>query len=194
MTDSVGPIIGRVKITICPKDVITPIICDTALLEGETKLPYNDFISAAGGTLPFAFSVLGNRALPPGLGLNPTGTFTGTPKPTAKTKNFTAQVTDNASQSTSKQLNLTMVKSVGITGRLARAKVGTNYSSSLQAKDGLAPIVWTATGLPAGLSIDASTGEVSGIPQAAGKSPVNFEATDALKGKASKSVNLVVGK
>ena len=43
-----------------------------------------------------------------------------------------------------------------------------------------ATFTWSATGLPAGLSIAPSTGTVSGTPTTAGAYPVTFTATDNL--------------
>ena len=50
---------------------------------------------------------------------------------------------------------------------------------SLKARGGVTPYSWSATGLPAGLSVDAGTGTVSGTPTAVGTSSVVATATDA---------------
>jgi subtilisin-like proprotein convertase family protein len=47
------------------------------------------------------------------------------------------------------------------------------------ASGGTAPISWSASGLPAGLSINSSTGSVSGTPSAAGTFNVTVTATDS---------------
>ncbi|WP_328296763.1 putative Ig domain-containing protein [Streptomyces sp. NBC_00435] len=47
------------------------------------------------------------------------------------------------------------------------------------AEGGTAPYTWSATGLPAGLSIDSATGTVTGTPTTAGNSNVTVTATDA---------------
>ena len=57
--------------------------------------------------------------------------------------------------------------------------VGTPVSLSNNASGGTAPYTWTATGLPAGLSISPSTGQISGTPTTAATSNVTITATDS---------------
>ncbi|WP_412537926.1 trypsin-like serine protease [Longispora sp. K20-0274] len=47
------------------------------------------------------------------------------------------------------------------------------------ASGGTAPYAWSATGLPAGLSISSSTGQITGTPTTAGTSTVTVTATDS---------------
>ncbi|MDA5280200.1 putative Ig domain-containing protein [Streptomyces sp. Isolate_45] len=55
------------------------------------------------------------------------------------------------------------------------------------AEGGTAPYTWSATGLPAGLSIASTTGTVSGTPTAAGTHSVTVTATDSAGKKGSAS-------
>ncbi|OGB27011.1 MAG: hypothetical protein A3I66_22260 [Burkholderiales bacterium RIFCSPLOWO2_02_FULL_57_36] len=49
-----------------------------------------------------------------------------------------------------------------------------------------------ATGLPAGLSVNASTGEITGTPTAAGSYPVTISASNAVGGNGSKVVTFTI--
>lgn len=67
------------------------------------------------------------------------------------------------------------------TTSLPAGTVGTAYSATLNASDGSLPYVWSITSgsLPSGLSLDPSTGAITGSPTSAGTQTVTFEVTDA---------------
>src|SRR6185437_3409890 len=56
--------------------------------------------------------------------------------------------------------------------------VGTAVSLTMHATGGTAPYTWSATGLPAGLSINSSSGVISGTPTTANTYNVTVTATD----------------
>jgi hypothetical protein len=89
------------------------------------------------------------------------------------------------SQSASAMLTVQAVPPLGITSTsLPSGGVGTAYSASLAATGGLAPYTWSVAGgaLPAGLSLDASTGAISGTPTAAASNmTLTFQVKDAEK-------------
>lgn len=62
----------------------------------------------------------------------------------------------------------------------------------LAASGGTAPYTWTATGLPAGLSIDPDAGVITGTPTTTGTSTVTVTATDATETTASGSFDITV--
>jgi hypothetical protein len=63
------------------------------------------------------------------------------------------------------------------------ATVGTSYSLTLQATGGTAPYIWTvhSSKLPAGLSLNSSTGQVTGVPTTAGSVTVTIRVRDAAQ-------------
>lgn len=65
------------------------------------------------------------------------------------------------------------------TTTLPEGKQGTAYSATATATGGTPPLQWSATGLPSGLSIESSSGQISGTPTVPGSSTVTIIATDA---------------
>ncbi|MFC9690889.1 M4 family metallopeptidase [Kribbella sp. NPDC056951] len=70
--------------------------------------------------------------------------------------------------------------------------VGTADTLQLAATGGTTPYSWSATGLPAGLTVNASTGLISGTPTTAATSSVTAKVTDAAGKTASVSFSWVV--
>jgi hypothetical protein len=60
-------------------------------------------------------------------------------------------------------------------------------ATSITAAGGTTPYAWTATGLPAGLAINATTGAIAGTPTAAGAQSVTVTATDAAGASATRT-------
>jgi Zn-dependent metalloprotease len=72
--------------------------------------------------------------------------------------------------------------------------VGTPIASfTLSASGGTAPYTWSATGLPAGLTIGSSTGTVSGTPTASGTFNVTATATASAGGSGSTTFTITIG-
>ncbi|TQJ11902.1 M4 family metallopeptidase [Kribbella jejuensis] len=73
------------------------------------------------------------------------------------------------------------------------ATVGTAIAPfTLSASGGTAPYTWSATGLPAGITIGSSTGTVSGTPTTAGTYNVTATATASAGGSGSTSFTITV--
>ena len=70
----------------------------------------------------------------------------------------------------------------------APATVGLQYGQSLDAAGGRSPYVWSITsgGLPAGITLNTTTGALSGVPSAAGAFQFTVDVSDSLARKASK--------
>ncbi len=79
------------------------------------------------------------------------------------------------------------------TDTLPNGKVGEAYSHTLTAT-GTAPITWSIDGgLPAGLSLNADTGEISGTPTAEGTAKFTVKATNSA-GSNTKELSITIAK
>ena len=116
---------------------------------------------AAGGTLPRTWTLTG---LPAGLAVAANGLITGKPT-TAGAYTVAAHVQDRDGNSDDVTFTWTVADAPALTSPGAQVfRTGTAASLPVTLAGGLAPIAWTATGLPAGLTINASTGVISGTP------------------------------
>ncbi|MFJ8430217.1 M4 family metallopeptidase [Kitasatospora sp. NPDC094019] len=71
-------------------------------------------------------------------------------------------------------------------------KIGTAVNLAIKASGGTAPLSYSATGLPAGLSINASTGVITGTPTTKGTSNVTVTAKDSANKTGSASFTWAV--
>lgn len=78
------------------------------------------------------------------------------------------------------------------TTSLSAGTVGSAYSAQLSANGGTPPYTWSLTGaLPAGLSLNGSTGAIAGTPTVAvNASPLTFTVTDSSRPPQTKSATL----
>src|ERR1039458_9614283 len=84
---------------------------------------------------------------------------------------------------------------VVVTTSLPSGQVGIAYSTTLAATGGTSPYSWSLTGgtLPAGLTLNAATGGISGTPTAtANATALTFTVIDSSSPAQSKSVNLTL--
>ncbi len=133
------------------------------------------------------FTVTG---LPAGLTLNPdTGQVTGAPSAASTaTATFTGTSTTGASASDTVTFNIAEAPTVTLNApATAAGRVGSPVSMQLTSStnDG-ATVTYSATGLPPGLSLNATTGAVTGTPTTAGTPTTTFTATSSSGPTASK--------
>ncbi len=124
-----------------------------------------------------------------------TGAISGQPT-AAGASNFTIQVTDSNNAKATKAFALTIDPALSITtsSPLPAGTVGVTYSQTLAATGGSGHYTWSVTGgaLPAGLSLTAATGAISGQPTAAGASNFTIQVTDSNNAKATKAFALTI--
>jgi hypothetical protein len=162
-------------------------ITSSSLPTGTVGVPYTGSVTASGGTQPYTYSA---SSLPGGLSINSsTGAITGTPSQnsvgttpvsitvtdstatTPQTATANVAITINAATSTA-SLKIT-------TTSLPGGTAGSAYNGSVTASGGTAPYTYAASNLPSGLSINSSTGAITGTPSAAGSSSVAVTVTDS---------------
>ena len=89
---------------------------------------------------------------------------------------------------------LTVPPMTATTGSLPDGVVGAAYSQTLTEQNGIAPFTWTvASGsLPAGLTLNASTGAITGTPTQPGVSSFTVQVADSESVPATASANLSI--
>jgi uncharacterized protein (TIGR03437 family) len=141
---------------------------------------------ASGGNPPYSWT---GTNLPPGLSLSAgTGVLSGT---AAQPGNFafTIQVNDASSRINALGGSLSVLGIV--TSSLPGATTTGAYSQQIQAAGGVMPYTFTATGVPAGLTLSGS-GLLAGNVKASGNYPIVFRVTDAGGAAAMASFTLTV--
>lgn len=164
---------------------------------GTVNQSYTASITASGGYTPYSWS-LASGNLPAGLTLNSsTGAITGIPT-SAGTFSFTVKVTDASGQSATKSLSLTIAANLPslaiITGSLPSGTVNQTYSATVTATGGTAPYSWsiTAGSLPTGLTLNSSTGVISGTPTSSVSSSFTVKVSDAASLSATAPLSIVI--
>jgi hypothetical protein len=157
---------------------------------GIVGQPYSSSLVATGGTPPYTYSVpLGS--LPSGLVLNPvTGAITGTPLNSGAFSD-TSKVTDSTGASTTSSCGITVAPVSSLTLSLTCAsvsgQVGQPYVSSVLAAGGTPPYTYSISSgsLPPGLTLDPSTGAITGTPTTAGSFAYTSRVVDSRSASAT---------
>ncbi|HXA68423.1 MAG TPA: putative Ig domain-containing protein [Bryobacteraceae bacterium] len=173
------------------------VIRNPSLAAATEGTAYGATLTATGGTPPYSWSASG---LPLWLSLTSAGQLSGTPPlglGSAGSYNFTITVGDSGSRFTGVSFTLQVNPGPPVitTGSaLQRAKEGTPISLAFQARGGVSPYTWTATGLPPFLNLSGA-GQLSGTPPVGSSAgSYNFSVTlaDAAGNKTSSAFSLSI--
>lgn len=171
-------------------------ITNTSPLPASTVgVAYSQTLGVTGATAPNTWAVV-TGALPSGLSLNAsTGAITGTPTG-AGTSNFTVRVTDSTSKTGQKDFSITINAALSITtaSPLPNGTVGVAYNQTFAATGGTGTKTWSVSAgtLPGGLSLNTSSGALTGSPTGAGTSNFTIQVRDGVNATGSKAFALTI--
>jgi hypothetical protein len=169
VTDSAGSVASFASVNLF---ILSPLaIATTTLPSGTASTAYSTPVTASGGRTAYTFSLL-SGTLPGGLSLDgSTGGISGTAGPTGGSWSFVVKVTDSDNRVATKALQIVInggpLPLVITTGALPAATQNSFFSAGLAAIGGNpGAYSWSvASGsLPTGLTLNASTGIISGTP------------------------------
>ncbi len=158
------------------------------------------FLTASGGVAPYTFSAV--SGLPSGITVASDGTVSGMTCGTNGNFGLSVTVTDSAS-ATATQTNLSLIVNAAPTGgcaltfnvgSLPAATAGVAYSATIAATGGTSPYSYfVASGsLPPGLTLNTSTGAITGTPSTPGASTFTIVASDSGGSTGSQTYTLTV--
>ncbi|MEK6302789.1 MAG: putative Ig domain-containing protein, partial [Acidobacteriota bacterium] len=173
------------SITIAPAPASVTITTGSSLPGALAGAAYFQGLTASGGTPPYAWSlVVGLGSLPTGLSLSAGGVISGNPQ-AAGTFNFTVRASDSASGSAQKAFSITVVGLKRRPSIQSLSSLAAIRSSSFDYQFGLSggtpAFSWAIVSgsLPPGMTMNSTSGMVSGVPSASGSWSIIVRVTDA---------------
>ncbi len=159
-------------VSVLPCEGVTLSPAAVSLPGGQINTPYSQIIRAAGGTAPYTFSLNTGSSLPPGLTLSTSGVIEGTPT-TGGSFSFriTATSANGCVGSGLYVIPINCMTTLNPTDpALPAATVGTPYGVTFSLTGGgVPPFTFSLVGMPPpGLTLNGSTGVLSGSPTQAG--------------------------
>jgi|RhiMetdeSRZDD1v2_1073273.scaffolds.fasta_scaffold171133_2 hypothetical protein len=181
-------------------------IVSTAVKPGIVGQPYSDtltskrLVSTSGsGSDAHAVWSLEQGSLPPGVTLSADGVLAGTPTAEGSYRFVVRADLQNGTPPASETYTLSVRQAVVVqspfgSGPQATGEVGIAFRKAFTATGGSGTYTWSVSSgtLPAGLSLDAASGTISGAPKGAGNYPLVVTATDSEGRTATVSASMRV--
>ena len=174
----------------------TQAVPTTVLTENHLATPFTP-VTGGGGTAPLAYAV--SPVLPTGLSFNTAnGQVTGTPTVVSASTTYTVTVTDANGATNTATFSLTVNSAVTATQAVASTVLTQNKLAApftpVTGSGGTAPLAYSvAPALPAGLSLNAANGQITGTPTAAAaQATYTVTVTDANNATATATFNLTI--
>ncbi|WP_321475457.1 putative Ig domain-containing protein [uncultured Paludibaculum sp.] len=170
------------------------VVSSTTLPNGSVGVVYAQTLTAAGGTLPYTWT-LASGTLTPGLTLSAAGNLSGVPTAVG-TSTFSVRVTDAAGGSATANYVITIGTALQISSAstLPNGTLGAIYSAQFTVAGGTAPFIWALNSgaLPPGLMLSTS-GLLTGQPTSAGNFFFSVRVSDSTGLFTAASITLTVG-
>ena len=177
----------------CPVITISP----GTLALGTQGTVYAGSLSASGGTAPYTWTVA-SGTLPSGITMTSAGVLGGTPTVSnGAGVSITFQASDNYGCLATKSYTFKICPVISfLPSTLPSGTVGVAYNQTLSALNGAPPITFSliSGALPGGLTLNGSTGVISGTPTTGNGvgTNVTFQATDANSCPGTKGYTLKI--
>lgn len=162
------------------EQIVAPVVSTATLPLSGVGAPYAASLHATEGDGSYQWTLV-SGSLPPGIELAGDGTLSGTPT-AAGSFSFRMRVTSGGLSGVA-DLDLTVIPGLSVgPATLPTAVVGAAYAASFVATGGDgAPIFTIVSGsLPTGITLDGSTGQMSGSAQSAGAFDFSVKLSNAV--------------
>jgi sugar lactone lactonase YvrE len=197
VTDGIGATASKIfSLAVNGSVTASTALATTTLTENHANPSFVP-VTGGGGTTPYAYTI--SPALPAGLSLSSTtGAITGAPSVTSAAMSYTVTVTDANGATAQANFSLTVNTAVTATQAVAMTSLKVHQLATaftpVTGGGGTGLLGYSVSpSLPAGLSVDSTTGTISGTPtvtQAA--TPYTVTVADANGATATASFSLAV--